>query len=108
MLIKISFCILPNEPVFVDGDYDKLTQVFDNIINNAVKYSPNGKNIIVRAQNYNQNRVSVSIKDEGIGIPLSHIDKIFTRFYRVDKSRQRSMGELGLGLSLAKFINRCS
>ncbi|MBU0278158.1 ATP-binding protein [Gemella sp. zg-1178] len=95
----------PEEPVFVDGDYDKLTQVFDNIINNAVKYSPNGKNIVVRVrQNYNQNRVSISIKDEGIGIPLSHIDKIFTRFYRVDKSRQRSMGGTGLGLSLAKSI----
>ncbi len=96
---------LPQEPVFVDGDQDKLTQVFDNIINNAVKYSPDGKNITIRVrQNYNQNRVSISIKDEGIGIPLSHIDKIFNRFYRVDKSRQRNMGGTGLGLALAKSI----
>lgn len=96
---------LAEEPIFVEADHDKLTQVFDNIINNAVKYSPNGKNIVVRIrQNYNQNRVSISVKDEGIGIPLSHIDKIFNRFYRVDKSRQRAMGGTGLGLSLAKSI----
>lgn len=94
-----------SNPIFVEGDQDKLIQVFDNIINNAVKYSPNGKNITVRIrQSYNQNRVSISVKDEGIGIPLAHIDKIFNRFYRVDKSRQRSMGGTGLGLSLAKSI----
>lgn len=102
---KIFALYLPSDPVFVEGDQDKLIQVFDNIINNAVKYSPNGKNITVRVrQNYNQNRVSISIKDEGIGIPLAHIDKIFNRFYRVDKSRQRSMGGTGLGLALSKSI----
>ncbi|MBF0746995.1 HAMP domain-containing protein [Gemella sp. 19428wG2_WT2a] len=96
---------LPDEAIFVDGDHDKITQVFDNIINNAVKYSPYGKNITVRVrQNYNHNRVSISIKDEGIGIPITHIDKIFNRFYRVDKSRQRTMGGTGLGLALAKSI----
>ena len=95
---------IPKTPIFVEGDQDKLTQVFDNIMNNAVKYSPNGKNITVRVrQNYNHNRVSISIKDEGVGIPLVHIDKIFNRFYRVDKS-QRSMGGTGLGLALAKNI----
>ena len=92
-------------PIFVEGDQDKLTQVFDNIVNNAIKYSPDGKNITVRVrQNYHHNRVSISIKDEGVGIPLVHIDKIFNRFYRVDKSRQRSMGGTGLGLALAKTI----
>lgn len=96
---------IPKTPIFVEADQDKLIQVFDNIINNAVKYSPDGKNITIRVrQNYNHNRVSISIKDEGIGIPMAHIDKIFNRFYRVDKSRQRSMGGTGLGLSLAKKI----
>ena len=96
---------IPKTPIFVEGDQDKLTQVFDNIMNNAIKYSPNGKNITVRVrQNYNHNRVSISIKDEGLGIPLVHIDKIFNRFYRVDKSRQRTMGGTGLGLALAKNI----
>ena len=96
---------IPKTPIFVEGDQDKLTQVFDNIMNNAIKYSPNGKNITVRVrQNYNHNRVSISIKDEGEGIPLVHIDKIFKRFYRVDKSRQRTMGGTGLGLALAKNI----
>ena len=96
---------IPKSPIFVEGDQDKLTQVFDNIVNNAIKYSPNGKNITVRIrQNYHHNRVSISIKDEGVGIPLVHIDKIFNRFYRVDKSRQRSMGGTGLGLALAKTI----
>ena len=96
---------IPKSPIFIEGDQDKLTQVFDNIVNNAIKYSPNGKNITVRVrQNYHHNRVSISIKDEGVGIPLVHIDKIFNRFYRVDKSRQRSMGGTGLGLALAKTI----
>ena len=96
---------IPKNPIFVEGDQDKLTQVFDNIVNNAIKYSPNGKNITIRVrQNYHHNRVSISIKDEGVGIPLVHIDKIFNRFYRVDKSRQRSMGGTGLGLALAKTI----
>lgn len=96
---------IPKIPIFVEGDQDKLTQVFDNIMNNAIKYSPNGKNITIRVrQNYNHNRVSISIKDEGVGIPLVHIDKIFNRFYRVDKSRQRNMGGTGLGLALAKTI----
>ena len=96
---------IPKTPIFVEGDQDKLTQVFDNIMNNAIKYSPNGKNITVRVrQNYNHNRASISIKDEGVGIPLVHIDKIFKRFYRVDKSRQRTMGGTGLGLALAKNI----
>ena len=96
---------IPKTPIFVEGDQDKLTQMFDNIMNNAIKYSPNGKNITVRVrQNYNHNRVSISIKDEGVGIPLVHIDKIFNRFYRVDKSRQRTMGGTGLGLALAKNI----
>ena len=96
---------IPKSPIFVEGDRDKLTQVFDNIVNNAIKYSPDGKNITVRVrQNYHHNRVSISIKDEGVGIPLVHIDKIFNRFYRVDKSRQRSMGGTGLGLALAKTI----
>jgi len=96
---------IPKTPIFVEGDQDKLMQVFDNIMNNAIKYSPNGKNITVRVrQNYNHNRVSISIKDEGVGIPLVHIDKIFNRFYRVDKSRQRTMGGTGLGLALAKNI----
>lgn len=96
---------IPKTPIFVEGDQDKLTQVFDNIMNNAIKYSPNGKNITVRVrQNYNHNRVSISIKDEGVGIPLVHIEKIFKRFYRVDKSRQRTMGGTGLGLALAKNI----
>ena len=82
-----------------------LHRYFDNIVNNAIKYSPNGKNITIRVrQNYHHNRVSISIKDEGVGIPLVHIDKIFNRFYRVDKSRQRSMGGTGLGLALAKTI----
>lgn len=96
---------IPKSPIFIEGDQDKLTQVFDNIVNNAIKYSPDGKNITVRVrQNYHHNRVSISIKDEGVGIPLVHIDKIFNRFYRVDKSRQRSMGGTGLGLALAKTI----
>ncbi len=55
-------------------------------------------------QNYSQSRVSINVKDNGIGIPISQVEKVFNRFYRVDKSRQREMGGTGLGLSLAKSI----
>lgn len=97
--------LIPAESIFVEADQDKLIQVFDNIINNAIKYSPGKKDIMVRVrQNHSQSRVSINVKDNGIGIPISQVEKVFNRFYRVDKSRQREMGGTGLGLSLAKSI----
>ncbi|MCI1590267.1 MULTISPECIES: cell wall metabolism sensor histidine kinase WalK [Heyndrickxia] len=92
---------LPNAGVFVEVDLDKLTQVLDNIISNALKYSPEGGQITFRARELEE-MVELSISDQGMGIPKDNLKKIFERFYRVDKARTRKMGGSGLGLAIAK------
>ncbi|WP_017725827.1 cell wall metabolism sensor histidine kinase WalK [Halalkalibacterium ligniniphilum] len=88
---------------YVEIDRDKLTQVLDNIISNAMKYSPEGGNITVTLLHQGHN-VRVSVSDEGMGIPRESQGKIFDRFYRVDKARARSVGGTGLGLAIAKEL----
>ena len=84
-------------------DYGRLEQVAFNIIGNAVKYTPEGGNITVYVGRM-RNGVYFKVADTGIGIPEENIDRIFERFYRVDKARSREMGGTGLGLSIAKEI----
>jgi two-component system sensor histidine kinase VicK len=94
---------LPDREVAVYGDRDKLTQLMDNIISNAVKYSPEGGAITCSLKE-EKKRVVVSIKDEGVGIPKENLQHVFDRFYRVDKARARNLGGTGLGLAIAKEI----
>ncbi|MDL5376793.1 cell wall metabolism sensor histidine kinase WalK [Exiguobacterium mexicanum] len=89
--------------VYVHADQDKMTQVIDNIITNAVKFSPEGGTITFRTM-LRAKRLVIGIKDEGVGIPKSNLKKIFERFYRVDKARARNIGGTGLGLSIAKEV----
>lgn len=89
--------------LWVEVDQDKMTQVIDNIINNAIKYSPDGGRIIVRLMETHNNLI-VSISDEGLGISRKDIPHLFDRFYRVDKARSRQMGGSGLGLAIAKEV----
>lgn len=89
--------------LWVELDPDRFTQVIDNIMNNALKYSPSGGTITCSLYDSN-NRVMLSIADQGIGIPRDAQDHIFDRFYRVDKSRTRASGGTGLGLSICKDI----
>ncbi|MBD7944897.1 cell wall metabolism sensor histidine kinase WalK [Psychrobacillus sp. FSL K6-2684] len=93
--------MLPEVPYYVDIDTDKLTQVIDNIISNALKYSPDGGNIrfgiIVK-----NDLLQVMVSDDGMGIPSENVNRIFDRFYRVDRARARSMGGTGLGLAIAR------
>ncbi len=84
------------------SDKEKLKQVFVNIIQNAIKYTEKGK-VEVLAEEEKKN-VKFIIKDTGIGIPDKSINRIFERFYRVDKARSRSVGGTGLGLAIAKHI----
>ena len=78
---------IPNETIFTEIDPDKMTQVFDNVITNAMKYSRGDKRVEFHVkQNALYNRMTIRIKDNGIGIPINKVDKIFDRFYRVDKS----------------------
>ncbi|MGM0901523.1 MAG: cell wall metabolism sensor histidine kinase WalK [Bacillota bacterium] len=92
---------IPTTPMFVEIDQDKITQVLDNIISNAMKYSPEGGRITYRMKE-EDTRIIISISDEGVGIPADNVNKIFDRFYRVDKARTRRLGGTGLGLAIAK------
>lgn len=92
---------LPESALFVDIDKDKLTQVLDNIISNALKYSPEG-GLITFSVTEKEEHILISVSDQGLGIPQDNLTKIFERFYRVDKARSRQMGGTGLGLAIAK------
>lgn len=92
---------LPKHVIFVEIDEDKMTQVLYNIISNAIKYSPEGGQVTFSIKE-EEERIIVSISDQGVGIPKENISKIFDRFYRVDKARTRKLGGTGLGLAIAK------
>ncbi|MBE4907891.1 cell wall metabolism sensor histidine kinase WalK [Bacillus luteolus] len=92
---------LSTESIYVDIDPDKITQVLDNIISNAMKYSPEGGKIRFYLKEQTD-KIQVSITDEGVGIPEENLANIFERFYRVDKARTRQLGGTGLGLAIAK------
>lgn len=89
--------------IYVDIDQDRMTQVFDNLLNNAVKYSPDGGTITVRIQDHHD-RVIITVEDQGLGISKADSEKLFDRFYRVDKARSREQGGSGLGLAISKEV----
>ena len=93
----------PITPIWVEIDTDKMTQVIDNILNNAIKYSPDGGKIKVGMKTTDAQLI-ISISDEGLGIPKKDLPRIFDRFYRVDKARSRAQGGTRLGLAIAKEI----
>ncbi len=95
--------IFTSKDLWVEIDTDKMTQVIDNIMNNAIKYSPDGGVITCRLLETNKH-IIISVSDEGLGIPRKDIKKVFDRFYRVDKARSRKQGGTGLGLSISKEI----
>lgn len=92
---------LPDDPYFVEIDPDKLTQVIDNIISNALKYSPEGGKVRFNVT-VEDGFLLIRIKDQGMGIPKENVERIFDRFYRVDRARSRAMGGTGLGLAISK------
>lgn len=89
--------------IYVDIDQDRMTQVFDNLLNNAVKYSPDGGTITIRIQD-EHDRVIISVEDQGLGISKADSERLFDRFYRVDKARSREQGGSGLGLAISKEV----
>ena len=97
---------IPDAPLFTDISVDKMGQVLDNVLSNAIKYQhgePKRVDIHLK-QNTLYNRMTIRIKDYGLGIPNNKVDRIFDRFYRVDKGRARKMGGTGLGLAISKEI----
>lgn len=94
---------IPEDTFYVWIDRDRMTQVLDNIISNAIKYSPNGGKITFKIEKRIR-QILVSVTDEGIGIEYDQLDKIFNRFYRVDKARTRELGGTGLGLAITREL----
>ncbi|MEC7656026.1 MAG: ATP-binding protein [Pseudomonadota bacterium] len=97
-------------PLFVPGDRDELTEVFHNLIDNAVKYCPDQTRVrigieeVARIPEIGGAGIVISVADEGDGIPAEHLPRLTERFYRVDKGRSRKMGGTGLGLAIVKHI----
>lgn len=89
--------------LWMEVDADRMIQVIDNIMNNAIKYSPDGGVITVRLVE-THNNIILSVTDQGLGIPKKDLTKIFDRFYRVDKARAREQGGTGLGLAISREV----
>ncbi|HEX7012277.1 MAG TPA: ATP-binding protein [Steroidobacteraceae bacterium] len=94
---------LPPEPVYVDADQTRLTQVFTNLLNNAAKYTPRGGHIFLAAARENDT-VVVKVRDTGIGLPPDMQRRVFDMFVRVDDSPERAQSGLGIGLTLARNL----
>src|SRR5262249_8876140 len=94
---------LPPVSVEIDGDAVRLTQIVVNLLNNAAKYTPRGKNISLSATVDNGNAI-ISVKDEGIGISADQLPQVFDKFYQIDRSLERSESGLGLGLTLTRKL----
>jgi signal transduction histidine kinase len=90
-------------PVWVTGDAMRLKQVIVNVVDNAIKYTPEGGSILVRLKAHD-GQAALSVTDTGIGIPAASLPFVFDRFYRTDKARSRESGGTGLGLAIVKAI----
>ena len=94
----------PPEPIALDADETRLVQVFSNLINNAAKFSDRGSKIWLTAVASSDSQVTISVRDQGVGIPESMLPRIFDMFTQVDQSLERSQGGLGIGLTLVKKL----
>jgi two-component system phosphate regulon sensor histidine kinase PhoR len=92
------------EAISVQADHDRLVQILINLVDNAVKYTPAGGTVTVRARPIGEARIEVSVSDTGPGIPRADLPRITERFYRVDKARSRELGGTGLGLAIVKHL----
>jgi two-component system, OmpR family, phosphate regulon sensor histidine kinase PhoR len=94
----------PAELPAVTADRDRLVQVLINLVDNAVKYTPEGGAVTVAARSIGDGAVEIRVSDTGIGIPAADLPRITERFYRVDKARSRELGGTGLGLAIVKHL----
>jgi two-component system, OmpR family, phosphate regulon sensor histidine kinase PhoR len=101
--ISLHLEVKPNEKVMLHADPNRIRQVFINLVDNAIKYGRTGGNIWVSFAE-GRKRYTITVKDDGTGIAQEHINRIFERFYRIDKSRSRDSGGSGLGLAISKHI----
>ena len=101
--IKLVFNTNYIDPILTTCDRDKIAQVFQNLISNAINYSEDDKQVEIRFYDIEDN-VLIEVSDQGVGIEEKHLGRLFERFYRVDKSRARNKGGTGLGLAIVKHI----
>ena len=101
--VVLELAVEPDLPRAV-GDADELTIVFQNLIDNAIKYARPGTAVRVTARPVGDDRVAVAVRDEGDGIPAVHLPRLTERFYRVDAARSRQLGGTGLGLAIVKHV----
>ena len=95
---------LPADMPHIMADEDRITQVLVNLVANAIQYTPEDGDVTISAARH-ENEIYISVKDTGIGIPPGHLANLFTRFYRVDKSRSRNAGGgSGIGLTIARHL----
>src|SRR5207244_6101771 len=104
--VTLSGQVAPDTPA-IEADADRFRQVLINLVDNAIKYSPRGGRVVVRASAdsvEHPGMVEVAVEDTGIGIPAHDLPRLTERFFRVDKGRSRALGGTGLGLAIVKHI----
>jgi two-component system phosphate regulon sensor histidine kinase PhoR len=101
--ITLRFLKVEKQGVYVNADINRINQVMTNLISNAIKYGNEGGFVEVALKD-SGTHIEVSVKDNGQGIPPEHLERVFERFYRVDKSRSKKQGGTGLGLAIVKHI----
>ena len=94
----------PRAELTIPADHDRLAQILINLVDNAVKYTPENGWVTVRARALDDGRVELMVRDTGVGIPRADLPRITERFYRVDKARSRELGGTGLGLAIVKHL----
>jgi two-component system phosphate regulon sensor histidine kinase PhoR len=95
---------VPRDLPQVRADHDRLAQILINLVDNAVKYTPPGRDVVVRAHGHEAGMIAVTVADTGVGIPRADLARVTERFYRVDKARSRELGGTGLGLAIVKHL----
>ncbi len=101
VVLKLLLNTTADDEIF--GDRDRLRQVLNNLISNAINYNKSGGEVVIASEK-KEHGIQLSIKDTGVGIPSEHLSRIFERFYRVDNDRSRELGGTGLGLAIVKHI----
>ncbi len=95
---------LSDAEVLIQGDADGLRTILDNLTDNALKYTPNGGEVLITCQSTASGRINLLVTDTGPGIPVEHQPRVFERFFRVDQARSRELGSTGLGLAIVKHL----
>lgn len=101
---KIDMKVITPKNLYLQMDEEAIRVVFNNLLDNAIKYTPNNGAVHIRISDQADDKVKIEIIDTGIGIEQKYHDRIFQRFYRVDKARSRAIGGTGLGLAIVKHI----